>query len=37
MEEADVLYGVTMQDEGISKLLELRASEIEQKLGLKAR
>ena len=33
MEEADVLYGVTMQDEGVSKLLELRASEIEQKLG----
>lgn len=35
MEEADVLYGVTMQDRGISKLLELRASEIEQKLGIK--
>ena len=35
MEEADVLYGVTMQDQGISKLLELRASEIEQKLGIK--
>ncbi len=35
MEEADVLYGVTMQDEGISKLLELRASEIESKLGIK--
>ena len=25
MEEADVLYGVTMQDEGVSKLLELRS------------
>lgn len=36
MEEADVLYGVTMQDRGISKLLELHASEIEQKLGMKA-
>ncbi|MBQ8134065.1 MAG: chromosome segregation protein SMC [Clostridia bacterium] len=36
MEEADVLYGVTMQDRGISKLLELKASEIEQKLGMKA-
>ena len=36
MEEADVLYGVTMQDEGVSKLLELRASEIESKLGMKA-
>ena len=35
MEEADVLYGVTMQDRGISKLLELRASEAEQKLGIK--
>lgn len=35
MEEADVLYGVTMQDEGVSKLLELRAGEIEQKLGMK--
>lgn len=34
MEEADVLYGVTMQDEGVSKLLELRASEMEQKLGI---
>jgi len=33
MEEADVLYGVTMQDEGISKLLELHVSEIEEKLG----
>ncbi len=37
MEEADVLYGVTMQDRGISKLLELKASEIEQKLGMKTR
>ena len=35
MEEADVLYGVTMQDEGVSKLLELKASEIEKKLGVK--
>lgn len=35
MEEADVLYGVTMQDEGVSKLLELHVSEIEQKLGMK--
>ena len=37
MEEADVLYGVTMQDEGISKLLELRASEVAEKLGIKSR
>ncbi|MBQ4332827.1 MAG: chromosome segregation protein SMC [Clostridia bacterium] len=35
MEEADTLYGVTMQERGVSKLLELRASEVEQKLGLK--
>lgn len=34
MEEADVLYGVTMQDEGISKLLELRSTEIVSKLGI---
>ena len=34
MEEADVLYGVTMQDEGISKLLELRSSEVAAKLGI---
>ena len=35
MEEADVLYGVTMQDEGISKLLELRSTEVAEKLGVK--
>ncbi|MBQ9964542.1 MAG: chromosome segregation protein SMC [Clostridia bacterium] len=34
MEEADVLYGVTMQEQCISKLLELRASEVEAKLGI---
>ena len=34
MEEADVLYGVTMQEQGVTKLLELRASEVEEKLGL---
>jgi chromosome segregation protein len=28
MEEADVLYGVTMQDEGISQILELHPDEI---------
>ena len=27
MEEADVLYGVTMQDEGVSKLLELHSTD----------
>lgn len=34
MEESDVLYGVTMQEKGVSKLLELRASEVEAKLGI---
>lgn len=34
MEEADVLYGVTMQDEGISRLLELRSTEVAEKLGI---
>lgn len=36
MEEADVLYGVTMQEEGVSKLLELKVSEVEGKLGIHA-
>ena len=35
MEEADVLYGVTMQEQGVSKLLTLRVSEVEQQLGMK--
>lgn len=30
MEEADALYGVTMQNEGVSKLLKLRAFEVEK-------
>ena len=36
MEESDVLYGVTMQEEGISKLLELRATEVAEKLKMEA-
>ncbi len=36
MEESDVLYGVTMQEEGISKLLELRATEVYEKLKMDA-
>ncbi|MBQ2966914.1 MAG: chromosome segregation protein SMC [Clostridia bacterium] len=32
MEEADRLYGVTMQEKGISKLLQLNIDEIEQKI-----
>ncbi len=35
MEEADVLYGVTMQQEGISKLLKLDPSEVGSKLDMK--
>ena len=34
MEEADVLYGVTMQEKGVSKLLRLPVSEIETQLGV---
>lgn len=34
MEEADVLYGVTMQEKGVSKLLELKTTEMAKKLGL---
>lgn len=34
MEEADVLYGVTMQEKGVSKLLELKTAEMAKKLGL---
>jgi len=36
MEEADVLYGVTMQEEGVSKLLQLQVSEIEKKMGIQS-
>ena len=32
MEEADVLYGVTMQEKGVSKLLSINVSEIERTL-----
>ncbi|MBQ8586227.1 MAG: chromosome segregation protein SMC [Butyricicoccus sp.] len=33
MEEADVLYGVTMQEQGVSKLLMLNLAEAEKALG----
>lgn len=36
MEEADVLYGVTMQEKGVSKLLELQSAELAQRMGLEA-
>ena len=31
---ADMLYGVTMQEEGVSKILELQTAEMARKLGL---
>lgn len=34
MEEADMLYGVTMQEHGVSKLLELKTAEMVAKLKL---
>ncbi|MBQ6067488.1 MAG: chromosome segregation protein SMC [Clostridia bacterium] len=34
MEEADILYGVTMQERGVSKLLELKTAEMVEKLRL---
>ena len=34
MEAADMLYGVTMQEKGVTKLLELNVSELEKKLNL---
>ena len=34
MEEADMLYGVTMQEKGVSKLLELKTAEMARQLGL---
>lgn len=36
MEEADVLYGVTMQEKGVSKLLELQSAELAAQMGLDA-
>jgi len=36
MEEADRLYGITMQEKGVSKLLEMNLSEVESKLGIKS-
>lgn len=34
MEEADTLYGVTMQEEGVSKILELHTAEMARRLGI---
>ena len=37
MEAADMLYGVTMQEKGISKLLELNVASLEKMLKLEDR
>ncbi len=37
MEAADMLYGVTMQEKGISRLLELNVSELEKQLDFENR
>jgi len=34
MEGADILYGVAMQETGVSKLLTINVSEIEEKIKL---
>ncbi|MDD6160802.1 MAG: chromosome segregation protein SMC [Oscillospiraceae bacterium] len=34
-EEADVLYGVTMQEQGVSRLLTINLNDVERELGIK--
>lgn len=35
MEEADVLYGVTMQEQGVTRLLTINLNEVEEELNIK--
>ncbi len=35
METADVLYGITMQEKGVSRMLRLSLNEVEETLGMK--
>ena len=35
MEEADVLYGVTMQEQGVSRMLTINLNEVEKELHIK--
>ena len=35
MEEADVLYGVTMQEQGVTRLLTINLNEVEKELNIK--
>ena len=34
MEASDILYGVTMQEQGVSKILHLDLNQMEQNLGI---
>ncbi|MBM6938723.1 chromosome segregation protein SMC [Pseudoflavonifractor phocaeensis] len=34
MEEADVLYGVTMQEEGVSRILTINLNDVQEELGI---
>ena len=36
MEEADILYGVTMQEKGVSRLLSLNLNDVEKELGMQS-
>jgi chromosome segregation protein len=33
MENADVLFGVTMEEKGVSKIVSVKLSEVAEKLG----
>ena len=35
MEEADILYGVTMQEEGVSKMLTINMNDVAKELRIK--
>ena len=35
MEEADVLYGVTMQEQGVSRMLTINLNDVERELNIK--
>ena len=34
MEEADIMYGITMQEKGVSTLVKLETAKMAEKLGL---
>ena len=35
MEEADVLYGVTMQEQGVTRILTINLNDVEKELNIK--